>query len=178
MGPRTKKSDGLTAKIGKATAILVAIGALLAAAQAIIEKISPMTCKVWSASWCSNEVTQADVRASSVAIGATGWIYVGTRVGDVWKTTPEEGAEPALTLKVDGLPASGQTYNLSNAVHLRAGLPEVPPDGSRPPMTDSKGAIGTGSQVKVDSVRFLDLTKPIARTWIWAHVTYLRAGSE
>jgi len=170
--PKKKPAD-LATRIGAITAVLVAVGALMAAAKPIYEALAPIPCRFLNASWC--ETAPADT--PGLVVGTTGWIYVGTRVNNVWQVTAKEGIEPALTLQTDNLPAAGQIYNVVRGIHLRADLPASQPDGSRPTMSDSKGTIDAGSRVKVDSVMPLELKNP-TRTWIWAHVTYLGAGSE
>jgi len=103
-------------------------------------------------------------------IGTTGWIYVGTRVRDQWKTTYAEGREPAKTLRIEGLPVRGMTYEVERGVNIRAKLPSAQIPGERPQMTDSKGTIDNAYKVKVDDVREILLTNP-TRTWVWAHIT-------
>jgi len=170
--PRKKPAD-LATRIAAITAVLVAVGALMAAAKPIYEALAPISCKFVQASWCET----VPVVTRDMAVGTTGWIYVGTRVNDTWQVTAEEGREPPLTLQTANLPVPGQVYNLVGSIHLRADLPVPQPDGSRPTMTDSKGTMNAGSTVKVDSVKSIELKNP-TRTWIWAHVTFLNPGSE
>jgi hypothetical protein len=168
-----EKPDDLATKIGKITAVLLAVGALMAAAKPIYETMAPVACKILP--WCGTTVD----RQPGLAVGTTGWIYVGTRVDDAWRVTEAEGAEPALTLQTSNIPSPGQVYSVTNSIHLRADLPTLQSDGGRPTMGDSKGEITPGSTVKVDSVKSIDLKiPPRPRTWIWAHVTLLAAPSE
>jgi hypothetical protein len=104
--------------------------------------------------------------------GQTGWIYVGTRIDDLWKSSPADGSEPALTLDLIGLPKRGLTYKLKGGVTLREKLPKQETPGQRPPMSNSKGAIKRGMEVKVDDFAEIKIDNP-DRTWIWAHITVL-----
>lgn len=169
--PKPKPVD-LVSKITGITAVLVAIGALLAAAKPIYEAMVPIGCKAFP-TWCGEE--PGATKASGLPIGATGWIYVGTRVDDTWKVTEREKREPALTLRITDLPSEGGLYIVGGGVHLREKLPEIQADGSRPPMPDSIGVIGPNSQVKVDKVSQIELHNPDS-TWIWAHVTLVSRG--
>jgi hypothetical protein len=103
-------------------------------------------------------------------MGTTGWIYVGTRVRDQWKTTPQEGREPARTLRTEGIPVRGMTYEVERGVNIRELLPTAKVPGERPQMTKSKGTIDNTYKVKIDDVREMLLTNP-TRTWVWAHIT-------
>ena len=104
--------------------------------------------------------------------GQTGWIYVGTRIESHWKASGADGSEPALTLDLTGLPQRGSTYRLKGGVNLREKLPHQETQGQRPPMPNTKGAIKSGTKLKVDDVREIYIENP-KRTWVWAHVTVL-----
>jgi hypothetical protein len=108
------------------------------------------------------------ILGQSLLIGASGWIYIGTRIGPEWKTTEAEGGEPPLTIETNGLPIRGLTYSIIRDVFLREQLPQE--TGGRPVMSNSKGVIPAGSRVKLDDVREIKLEKP-SRTWVWAHTT-------
>lgn len=170
--------SGLTGKIVAVTGVLLAVGALIDAVSSVGTKTQPVICSLvnsagFSPSFCSNkqDKDETDLQ-TALAAGTTGWIYVGTRIGDQWRKSAADGSEPALTIDTSGLPARGQSYTVTNGVYLRAALPEKG-SSDRPLMPDSKGALMVGSSVKVHDVREIKLDNP-ARVWIWAHVTYLR----
>ncbi|MGY3690530.1 hypothetical protein ACVIGA_000610 [Bradyrhizobium sp. USDA 3240] len=172
MPPKKKPAD-LAAKLASVTAVLVAVGALIAAATPIYQAVVAASCKISQWSWCEGELP----KATGLAIGATGWIYVGTRVGNTWDVTKREEKEPPLTLQTGGLPQEGDTYAVLQTVYLREKSPEMPKDGSRPEMTASKGVIGPGSKVKVDKVVTYDLKNPDS-TWVFAHITLIGRVGE
>jgi hypothetical protein len=120
--------------------------------------------------WIAGGTGKTDAK---LQVGATGWIYVGTRIGAKWQTSKAEGIEPALTINAPGLPAPGSTYQVTRAVHLRVAAPQKRADGRRPSMPASTGAISVGASLKVDDVIQIELDNP-PRTWVWAHVTYVR----
>ena len=116
-----------------------------------------------------SDASNIDQRLDAAMLGKTGWIYVGTRVGDQWRTTVAEGMEPAKTLRLDGLPVRGMIYNLERGVNVRDALPTAAA-GERPSMPNSLGALDIRYKVKVDDVREILLVNP-TRVWVWAHIT-------
>jgi hypothetical protein len=113
---------------------------------------------------------ESDAPTQAPRLGTTGWIYVGTRVNNQWRTTFEEGIEPARTLDFEGLPQRGMTYQLVHGVNIREEMPVSRVPGERPVMTKSVGALRDRYLVKVDDVREVLLTNP-TRIWVWAHAT-------
>jgi hypothetical protein len=159
-------SKGLTGKIAALAAFLVALSALVDAAIGLVTKTRPIACGlILSLPWCSGH---SELPIPNLPIGASGWIYVGTRIGAEWKTSDAEGIEPALTIDTDGLPTRGSTYTVIRGVNLRDGLPKE--GAGKPVMSDSRGAITVGSLVKLGDVQEIKLDKP-TRMWIWAHAT-------
>jgi hypothetical protein len=166
---------GFIAKITWLTAAIVAVLGLYNAVDSVVNKTQPLLCKAFGI-WClsnSDPGPNSDPIKTGLAAGSTGWIYVGTRIGNEWKTSSKEGSEPALTIETGGLPRPGGTYKVIKGVYMRVELPQSRADGGRPTMPDSKGAIAQGGQVKIDDVREIKLSDP-NRSWIWAHVTLLR----
>jgi hypothetical protein len=114
--------------------------------------------------------------ATKPPVGATGWIYVGSRDDSGWKKFEADGNEPMRTLDTDDLPRRSMIYTVSVSVYLRDTLPEARTD-ARPLMSDSKGTIFAGSQVKVDEIAELTVPNP-PRIWVWAHVTLTEGPSH
>lgn len=122
----------------------------------------------------SSALTDRDppTTASKLPIGAAGWIYVGSRDDSGWKKFEADGDEPMLTLETNDLPKRSVIYTVAASVFLRDTLPTARAD-ARPVMTDSKGTVFAGSQVKVDDIQELTVPDP-RRIWVWAHVTLTR----
>jgi hypothetical protein len=181
-GPRaSNKSDGwftgnvnrLTARILTVAGLGSAIGVTLAAWQPVSESASSICSTI---GWCqahpdhqppSDEPSKP---GALIARGTTGWIYAGSRIGETWQVSNEDAKEPALTIDTIGVPVTGETYQITRAVYLRASAPADQQDSSRPPMADSKGQLLPGRTVKADVIR--SIRRPES-TWIWAHVTVL-----
>ena len=115
------------------------------------------------------------IGSSTGLTGTTAWIYVGTMIDNQWQKSQVDGREPPLTLEVSGLPVRGATYRVIRGVNLREAAPTPRTDGSRPPMTNTKGTVGIGSILKVDDVTKVELKDTEQRTWIWAHITVVEA---
>jgi hypothetical protein len=159
------KEGWFTTKVKALTAVLVAVGALMAAGKPILEFLDSFTCATFQ--FCHRVGPSTAV----IAKGTTGWIYAGTRVNDAWRTTKQEGREPAVTIDSNEVPIAGNVYKLTTSVFLRASAPVEQKDGTRPVMPDSKGELQVGRTVKIDKVQPISLRGPPARTWIFAHVT-------
>jgi hypothetical protein len=121
-----------------------------------------------------NDLVDKDppTKSQGPSIGASGWIYVGSRDASDWKKFDADGIEPTLTLETNGLPTRGASYTVVASVYLRDDLPKTRA-GARPVMANSNGTILAGSQVKVDDVTQLSIPDP-PRIWVWAHVTLVR----
>jgi len=127
-----------------------------------------------SGALASSGVPTAVYKSPAVVEGMTAWVYVGTRIDGKWVKSQEDEKEPrSPTLNVSGMPLRGMTYKTLNSLHLRTSAPIQTADRSRPPMSDSKGAISPGSIVKVDDVAEIEIDEIEFRTWIWAHITVI-----
>jgi hypothetical protein len=124
-----------------------------------------------SAPWCPAPAEVTPHADPKLAVGSTGWIYVGSRIGGQWQQSPADGIEPALTINVNGFPVRGRAYSRTTGVYLREALPEI--TGDRPIMAASRGTLPEGSVVKVDNVKQIQVEHP-RRAWVWAHVTLVK----
>lgn len=112
-----------------------------------------------------------DGSVSNLPLNATGWMYVGSRINDAWKTSEADGIEPALTLITSSIPSPSRYYRTAHSVRVREGPPILSPYGGRPTMAPALGALQPGSLVKVDAIKNVDVYEGGHRTWIWAHIT-------
>lgn len=153
----------LTAAITAVTALVVAVALFAEALIRLGNQTEPIVCKLGiSLPWCP------------ISVGTSGWMYIGTRIGGQWRTSLNEGNQPALTIETNALPTNGGIYVVSRDVHLRRNAPEQQSNGA-PDISDCKGTIPIGSRVQLGDIRELNFENP-SRIWIFAYATIKGLG--